>query len=169
MRTAQQAFGHGDRLTFEIADGLEIRLAEAFGRLADEGVHGQGGGNRGYAAAGQRGSGRQDVKRHPADDAVTPRPPPDALALAMQDVEGLAVQQLVSALIGVGKNIRDRSPAMHGLGPTIGLGPHQALKSLFSQHDPVSVAKDQRRAGRDQVEGVGQYEGSAVHAGSRRL
>ncbi|MNC75039.1 hypothetical protein D3C75_1265030 [compost metagenome] len=58
---------------------------------------------------------------------------------------------------------------MHGLGAAIGLGPHQTFQRLFGQHDPISVPKDQRRAGRDQVEGVGQYEDSAVHAGKSSL
>ena len=86
-------------------------------------------------------------------------------ALTMQHVEGLAVQQLVDALTRVGNNVRHRKPAVHGLKPHIGLGRRQTFQRLFGQHDPVSVPKDQRRAGRDQVEGVGQYEDSAVHAG----
>ena len=83
----------------------------------------------------------------------------------MQDVEDLAVQQLVDALPRVGDDVRDRNPAMHGLGPAIGLGPHQTFQRLFGQHHAIPVPKDQGRAGRDQVEGVGQYEDSAVHAG----
>jgi hypothetical protein len=74
----------------------------------------------------------------------------------MQDVEGLAVQQLVDAFVSVGTNIRDRNPAMHGLGAAIGLGPHQTFERLLGQHDPISIPKDQRRAGRDKGQKVGQ-------------
>ncbi len=74
----------------------------------------------------------------------------------MQDVEGLAVQQLVDALIRVRQDVGDRDPAMHGLGPHIGLGRHQAFQRLFGQHDPLSVPKDQRRAGREKGQKVGQ-------------
>ncbi|MNN50080.1 hypothetical protein D3C81_1646460 [compost metagenome] len=169
MRAAQQTLGHGDRFALEIADRLQISIAQPLGRLADQGVQRQGGGNGRDAAAGQRRAGRQDVQRHPADDAVAARAAPGSVALTVQDVEGLAVQQLVDALVGVGNNVRDRNPAMHGLGPAIGLGPHQTFQRLFGQHDPISVPKDQRRAGRDQVEGVGQYEDSAVHAGKSSL
>ena len=165
MGAAQQAFGHGHRLALEIADGLKISLADALGGVAHQGVQRQGGGDGGNAAAGQGRAGRQNVERDPADDAVAARAAPGAIALTMQDVEGLAVQQLVDALIRVGHNVCDRDPAMHGLGPSIGLGRHQAFQRLFGQHHAIPVPKDQGRAGRVQVEGVGQYEDSAVHAG----
>ncbi|MNT03479.1 hypothetical protein D3C72_1380180 [compost metagenome] len=165
MGAAQQAFGHGDRLALEIADGSKVALAQSLGGLAHQSVQRQGCGGGGHAAAGQGRAGRKGVEGHPADHAVATRTTPDAVALTVQDVKGFAVQQLIRALLGVRNDVGDGNTAMHGFGPAIGLGPHQTLQSLFGQHDPIPVPKDQRRAGRDQVEGVGQYEGSAVHAG----
>ena len=156
MGAAQQAFGHGDRLALEIADRLKISVAEPLARLAHQGVQRQGGGDGGDAAGRQRRAGRQQVQRDPADHAVAAGAAPGTLALTMQDVEGLAVKQLIRALVGVRKNVCNRNPAMHGLGAAIGLGPHQTFERLLGQHDPISIPKDQRRAGRDKGQKVGQ-------------
>ncbi|MNE33462.1 hypothetical protein D3C80_1271320 [compost metagenome] len=156
MRAAQQALGHGHRLALEITDRLKIAVAQPLGRLAHQGVQRQGGGDGGDAAAGQGRAGRKDVQRHPADDPVAAGAAPGPIVQAMKHVEGLAVQQLVDALTRVGQDVRDRDPAMHGLGPHIGLGGHQPFQRLFRQHHPISVPKDQRRAGRKKGQKVGQ-------------
>ncbi|MNJ52723.1 hypothetical protein D3C77_480730 [compost metagenome] len=168
MRAAQQPLGHGDEVALEIAHGLKVGVRHPLGLLIDQGVQRQGGRNGGDPTRRPGGAGRQGVQGDPADHAVAPRPAPGAhLAVlglaALQHVEGLAEQNLVDARVGLRQDVDDRQAAMHGLGPAVGLGPHQPLQRLFGQHHAAPLPQDQGRARRQQGQDIGQ---AAV---SRRL
>ena len=74
----------------------------------------------------------------------------------LQHVEGLAEQQLVDALAVVADDIGERQAAMKGVGPAIGLSPHQPFQRLFGQHHTVPVPQDQGRARRQKGQNIGQ-------------
>ena len=71
----------------------------------------------------------------------------------MQDVEGLAVQQLVDALTGVGQDVGHGDATMHGLGRPIGVCAHQPFQRLFGE-----VRANEAVAGRKKIENVCQRE-----------
>ena len=83
--------------------------------------------------------------------AVAARPAPGPPVAAVQDVEGLAEQQLIDSLAPIRPEIGHGDPAMHGLDRTIGRRAHQPFQRLFGE-----VGAGQKLAGRDQVEDVGQ-------------
>jgi len=163
VRAAQQALGHRYQVALERADGLQVAVSQALSVVADQGVQRQGGGNRSDAARRQGRAGRQSLQRNPAHHAVATRPAPGAILTALQHVEGLAEQQLIDALTIVGDDVGDRQAAVSGIGPAIGLGPHQAFQRLLGQHHAIPVPQDQGRARRQQGQDIGQ---AAV---SRRL
>ena len=99
------------------------------------------------------GQGRSVLERRqqdPADDAVPAGAPPDLIAARVEDVEGLAEDQLVDRMVaghGPGVDIGHRHNAVHGPHRAEGGGAHNPFQRLLGQIGPGEGGADIKAGG----------------------
>lgn len=134
VRHAQKAPGDRDGVASEFADIGCVLIG-----CGDQGVERQVRID-GFDALGRKRrafseGGRSDPSHH----AVPARAAPEAIAAAVEHIEGLAEDQLVNGMIAgrrVGVDVRDGGRAMHGPDRPEGRGAHNAFQRLIGQIGP---------------------------------
>lgn len=134
MRYAEELLRDLDGVCGEIAD-----VGRAVIGSRDQGVERQVR-TDGFDTMGGKGrSRREGGSLDPADDPVATRAAPKAVASAVEDVEGLAEDELVNRMIAglsVGMQVRDGNRAMHRPDRPEGGGADNAFQRLLGQIGP---------------------------------
>lgn len=147
MGHTQQTFGHLDR-----NGGKDPDRGQAVGLpgINHQGIERQGG-VHGADTMGRPGSALAEGRGvDPADHAVTTGPAPQALALPVQNVEGLTEDQLIDRFVTcrcLSMEVCDPDPAIHRSNSPECRGPDEPLQCLFGQIGPGEGETDIKGGG----------------------
>lgn len=134
MGNAEETPRDLDRVIGEGAD-----VGGAFIVIRDQGVERQFRIDRFDATGWKKRSLREGGRLDPAHHPVATRAAPQAVAAAVENVEGFAEDQLVDRMIagrGVGMDVGDGNRAVHGPNGAEGRGAHNAFQRLLGQIGP---------------------------------